>query len=612
MKTSPDSRNALLLCCLILFTCLLCDPFVEMGVNDDWSYIKTAQDLARTGHFVYNGWAAAMIGAQAIWGALFALIFGTGSFTAVRLSVIPLALGTVALFYALCRRSGVQPSPALFGALTLGLSPMFVPFAVTFMTEVPGLFLVILCVYAYTRAAEEQEHVLQSVTNPNGFDKWLAVAVVAGVASGTVRQTGWIIPVLAAVLLARDAWGSDASSPRKNRVLITHLLALAASVGFAVLANEWFSHQPYAVHEQTGVAVSEFLRTGRERFDGWKILPAAVAYTLVLLAMPLFPLVGTVFLPRKRLNVPLLGFALTVGLLLASQWLFQYLPPRRIFPWIQNTVTETELWWYLIPGDIKHFPVLLAKPARVVLSCLVIGLTTLLGTAALLDRVYSRIRAEKPPPDASAPFAARLFKLFALVYVPLLVIKLFVPYSFGVLDRYLLTLVPGLILWLLCRRDQTPEPSRPACVASALILAVFAYYSIGRTHDCFAQRRAVVELAGRLTHVGIPRNLVSGGFEYNGWTQIEAGGYYNDPRLLYPVGAYHPPVANANFHHTPLGQYSPRVKGVFFIFASQFPDLSDTATRPVPYDCWLPPFRRSVYLQTSDARFKGFAAPDAP
>ena len=39
-----------------------------MGL-DDLSYLRTAFLFAQTGHFVYNGWTTAMLGAQIVWAA---------------------------------------------------------------------------------------------------------------------------------------------------------------------------------------------------------------------------------------------------------------------------------------------------------------------------------------------------------------------------------------------------------------------------------------------------------------------------------------------------------------------------------------------------------------
>src|SRR5204863_9331636 len=66
-----------LLCALLMAACLLlAHPFVEMGIVDDWSYIKTTQVFVQTGHFAYNGWATVSLGWQVLWGALFSKLFG--------------------------------------------------------------------------------------------------------------------------------------------------------------------------------------------------------------------------------------------------------------------------------------------------------------------------------------------------------------------------------------------------------------------------------------------------------------------------------------------------------------------------------------------------------
>src|SRR3974390_3019231 len=81
-------------------------PIAEMGFDDDWSYIKTAQIFAGTGHFVYNGCARLMLGWEIPWGALFILLFGF-SFTAVKLSTFPIALASLLLFHAIQVRFGI-------------------------------------------------------------------------------------------------------------------------------------------------------------------------------------------------------------------------------------------------------------------------------------------------------------------------------------------------------------------------------------------------------------------------------------------------------------------------------------------------------------------------
>ena len=141
-----------LLCAFLMVACfLLAYPFVEMGFIDDWSYIKTTQVFAQTGHFAYNGWATATLGWQVLWGALFSKLLGF-SFVHIRLSTLPIAATTVYLFHQILIRFGIARPYAVFGASVLALSPVFMAMSASYMTDVPGLFCTLLCLYLCQRA----------------------------------------------------------------------------------------------------------------------------------------------------------------------------------------------------------------------------------------------------------------------------------------------------------------------------------------------------------------------------------------------------------------------------------------------------------------------------
>ena len=126
-------------------------PVVEMGVIDDWSYTRTALDLVRTGHVVYNGWATAMLGWQIVWAALFIKLIGY-SMLVVRMSTLPLAMGCAVLMFSVSARCGLNWRNAFLATCTVVLSPAFVPIAASYMTDVPGLFSILLCLYLCLRA----------------------------------------------------------------------------------------------------------------------------------------------------------------------------------------------------------------------------------------------------------------------------------------------------------------------------------------------------------------------------------------------------------------------------------------------------------------------------
>lgn len=228
---SPSIRNGFL-CTLVFLACYLASwPFAEMGFVDDWSYAKSAQVFARTGHLVYCGWDTPILGWLIAWGAFFVRLFGF-SFTTVKLSTLPVAMATVFFFHSLLVRFGSSSRNAVIGALTLGLSPLFLPLAASYMTDVPGLFIVVLCLYCCRRAVDAQ--------STAATHAWLTLAASANVVGGTVRQAVWLG---ALVMVPATAWFL-----RKRRaVLATGALLWLGSLAAIFAMERWFNRQPYAL-----------------------------------------------------------------------------------------------------------------------------------------------------------------------------------------------------------------------------------------------------------------------------------------------------------------------------------------------------------------------------
>ncbi len=184
MVSASDSRRPAFLCALLFLLCAFATfPVAEIGMNDDWSYVQSARVLAQTGHIVYNGWAAPMLGWQLFLGALFVKLFGP-SFTSIRASTLLVALLTAFLTHRTLVRAGVNSRNATVGTLALVLSPLFLPLAVSFMTDIGGLFCVVVCLYACLRALQAQ--------SDRAVLAWLAFAALSNALGGTVRQIAWL------------------------------------------------------------------------------------------------------------------------------------------------------------------------------------------------------------------------------------------------------------------------------------------------------------------------------------------------------------------------------------------------------------------------------------
>src|SRR5260370_1003290 len=232
-----DIRNAWLCMGVVAAAALVIWPVAEMPYGDDTAYTHIALNVARTGHLAYNGWESAVLVLHAYWGALFIRLFGF-SFNCVRFSTIPFALGAVGLCYLLVRRAGLQAPAAVFVTLLFGLSPLFLPLSVSFMTDVPGFFFMFASFYALFRAAQESIDV-------RGYG-WLALSVAMALIRGT-RVLHIVVAVLFLVLiitllihpsLASIPWvsntlnweGINGSAPLPGRpiVLTRPIRALAA------------------------------------------------------------------------------------------------------------------------------------------------------------------------------------------------------------------------------------------------------------------------------------------------------------------------------------------------------------------------------------------------
>jgi 4-amino-4-deoxy-L-arabinose transferase-like glycosyltransferase len=411
-----DLRYRLLCALLVLGAMALTLPVAECGVNDDWSYTKTALDLAQTGHLIYNGWAAATLGAQAYWGALFIKLFGF-SFLAVRLSTAPLAAGCAVLLYALHRRANLPPGLAIFGALTIVLSPAFILNAVTFMTDIPSLFFLLASVYGYVRVAEVLDGVGDSAGVPAAWRKpflgWLALALVAGMLGGTVRQTGWIMPVFAPLFLLVRRRTFLRLPPARLPLALSSVIAFGAALWFLA----WFKEQPYAVPEEVFGGFSRVLLPKAPLF--LCRLALRILLTLGVCIFPLLFILPGLYRSWQR-GQPATGARIRGVLLLSTLFgliVWKILDYRWVFPWFDNTFIFTYLLGTApIPPAAIVF--MLSIPCRKMISVCFIALVS--GSLAL--RVATSWWWPAQTAKTAGPgFKSAVFTLFGMFSIAVVV-----------------------------------------------------------------------------------------------------------------------------------------------------------------------------------------------
>lgn len=576
MYTTRDG----LICVLVCAACfLIAWPVAEMGFIDDWSYIKTAEVFAQTGHFVYNGWATAMLGWQIVWGALFIRLFGF-SFTAVKLSTVPIALATVFLFHSIQIRFEITPRNAILGTLALGLSPLFMPLAVSYMSDVPGLFITLLCLYCCQRACAGQ--------GARATIVWLCLAAIGDAAGGTARQTAWLG---ALVIVPCTGW----LLRKRPGVLLTTALLFVGTTCFVYFCLRWYAGQPYAISES-------ILKGSRLELQGAVILSLVKMFgELLCLLLLVYPLL-IAWLPQlRRFNAASIAITSCVVL----DWvLFQWKVTWPL-PWIQD-VLHSE---FAAARDAQMLPdmgqAILPAPVSLAISGLLAGtcIVFILGTR-------SRLR------DRQGSLASADWHEFFWLTLPftLSYILVLLPRSMhaSVGDRYLLPLFPLAIVFLIRLYQEYLAPDLPW--SSVVILAVYTLLAIAGTHDWFAWQRARLVAIDSVRASGVARDEIQAGFEYDGWTQVEEGGHINDSRIAIPANAYqpHPAIPQvANACKLDFAPFTPVVHPKYTVAFARKACLSTSSFPPVQYDAWLPPFRRTIYVQgyPTTSRGTGVNAP---
>lgn len=578
-NNNPDSPSAsrqaswrgALLCVAIYLACLLIAwPVAEMGFVDDWSYIKTAQVFAQTGHFTYNGWATAMLGWQIPWAALFIKLFGF-SFTVVKLSTVPVAVAVAVLFHAILARFGINSRNAVIGTLTLVLSPFFMSLSVSYMTDIPGIFVIVLCLYCCKRALDAEP----------GFSTiaWLCLAAASNVIGGTARQITWL-GVL--VMVPCAGW-----LMRKRCYMLPVVgLLWVVSVFCIYSCMHWFSGQPYAISESVLPDLQPFSSIA------WLMplitVDRSVAAVLCL-GLAIFPVLVAWFpKPGKRMYSSLFLAALVV----LPTALVQVLVGPSMKLWLQYVLFK-ELSMNKYPGEgwvPDAQSSILPFPAQIAIS-LAVAMAVLHCLGAV--RAW-RLAGGRLGIGSSGYSAAWLAGPFVACYFLLLIQRVWVT---AVFDRYMIGVMPFAVLCVVLLYQERVAPRLPSICLPMLVL--YALVAVAGTHDWFAWQRARLAAVSELRTAGVPRIAIYGGFEYDGWTQLEEAGSLNDTRIVNPPGTYRsvPLVKKDDPCFYDFYSSVPVIQHEYVVGFDSTSCYTPSTFAPVPYTSWIPPFRRVITVQ---------------
>ena len=572
MQLIRHLRTPALACSLAVLLCeLISHPYANIGISDDGPYTLVAKHLATTGHIVYNGWSAAGLVCQLYLGAAFIKLFGF-SFTTVRMSTLVVAVLLAFFLQRIMVRAAISERNATIGTLALVLSPLYLMLSVTFMSDIHGLFAIVLCLYGCLRA-------LQSQTNQATIS-WLCFAVVTNAVGGTSRQIAWLgilVMVPSTLWLLRG----------HRRVLFAGAAACLAGVLFILGCMVWFKHQPY---------------TTPEHFRINKI-PSALAFTPFIpffLDIPflLFPLT-VAFIPRIRTLRPRV-----IAILAAAALLYARLALHRDYlPCLEPTMNTGGDWVSIYGLCVGMFnePIFLARWARILFTVATIG--GLLGILSLFLSPRNTPPIPEPRPVLSWKQLGVLLVPFMSAYVLLLLYRAIEIADAGtgiLFDRYSLGLLLGTAILLVRLYQDRVSPKMSE--AWLIPVGLMAIYGIATTHNNFAVFRARTELASQLNNAGIPSTQVDNGWEYNVLVELQYADYINNPQIESPAHAVvtvpTPPtgVCQALWY-----DYTPHIHPLYGV--SFIPNVCDDlmAVTPEVYNgpVPLPPVHYSRWLSSS-------------
>ena len=558
MQLVHKFRLPALLCAFAVLICsLISKPFAGMGIADDGPYTLTALKLAATGHVAYNGWVSAILGWQLYLAAPFVRLFGF-SFTVVRMSGLMVAMALAFILQRTLVRAGITERNATIGTLAFVLSPLYLALSVTFMTDLPGLFALVLCLYGCLRS-------LQASTSRAAI-LWLCFAVATNAVCGTSRQIAWL-GILA--IVPSTLW----LLRRRRLVLIAGAATTLLGVLFILACMHWFALQPYIVPAADHLFVKSL-----------RIKATAMEFVHFFLNFPflLLPLVA-VFLPQIRKSRPRVTVILS-ALFFAYLVIALYphplpirLPLEPTFPQHFGFNPSGMFDFTLIQGDQ---PVLFGRIIRALLTIASLG-----GLIGLIASFFSArsTAAAAPSPSISWTQLCILLGPFTLAYLLIILPR---PSTFGLYERYALPLLLVALIGLVRYYQEKVQPQLP--LTALLLVAIMATFAVAITHNTFALYRARVALAAELRSNGVPDTSVDNGWEYNFGVQIRRNGYINESKIVRPADAYTPvPALPAGTCPMHFHDETPIIQPLYGISFEPSACYGPAPFTPVHYSRWL-------------------------
>jgi hypothetical protein len=559
-------------CALTLILCyFVVRPYAELGIADDWVYVRDALNVTLTGHISYSGGETPMLGWQLYFGALFIKLFGF-SFTVVRFSTAVQAVATAFLLQRIGMRAGLNSWNAAFVTLIFVLSPLYFPYAFTFMSDVSGVLCVLACVYMCLRAMQARSERAAMI--------WVSLAALVNAVGGTVRQIAWLgllVMVPCTLWLLR----------KSRRVLVAGGLSCVCGLVFIFAALHWLKQQPYIV------PVSPIPRRINLDFlkNGGRVVLGG-AGVLTMYALPVLLLFARAVRLWKRRLAAAAGALLAIvpiHLLKIDKW-----PANAAFNVITFHTADRL-------NDLAAAAIPLAA-ARSSLRFLLTG-AVVFGLLCLVLFCLEREPAGPLPPESPVSQqkdTAISWQNLGVILGPFSAAYLFfVVVAFAIYDRYFLPLF-AILLLVLVRFYQEKQKARLswACI---LLIVPFAGFSLAATHDDFALSRGYAATAAEIRSSGVPATAILGPQAMEGWAELEKVGHLHSPLTVPKAASALEPGQGvpANCDKVPyflilLGM-TPSIQPAYAVSLNPQECGGQIAFPPVKFSTWIAPRTNWMY-----------------
>ena len=518
-----------------LLLVIIVPPVGEFAHGDDWIYALPVQTLLETGRLrLIPGMDASFV-AQALWGALFSLVFGFSQTTLRCSTVVLTVLGALA-FQDLARQVVGQRLALILTALLL-VNPLVLYTAYSFQTDAPLIATVLLALAVSVRG----------LTGPRPKMGWLlaggilvglcylirqfglaaAPAVLLAVLAAYGWRTAFAPRVLAVIFLPTlltiviwQVWqkASDLSLVTSRELL---LIAFVREVGPAVVFTNfltWLRPTLAYLGLFTLPVTAALVLSGTRLAGRWRIGAALAGLVIwwALLAywagsiltgafvVPLGLAIIAPWPPRQQLDVPL-----RVALLLVAGWLAAGLLTQ--LPMVRYPTAPLQIGFTITEGGFQTNTMGGRLPAAIMASTTAVQLAEVLGLLGVPLLVA-----------AAAQVPVRMMRNPALVSVlvfGMLVMGLVLGLAVWttVIDRYFVPFIPTVLLL-----GALAAPRARAVVPLGLAgILLFGSWSLSWEREYLARQGAIWDAGRALAAQGIPPEQIDGGYEWNGWHRVE-------------------------------------------------------------------------------------------